>query len=165
VAGIAQQWRTGTGEPGGVFVLCDKPHCLTASPKTAAVSAVALPDRAPLQPQVKDVLLYTAHFGSGSAVLSPKERQGLQNALGRTQNAHIQVVGYTDATGSEDYNRGLAHQRAQAVRQHLITIGAQPASIVIEGRGSCCYTNTNTTPTGHAQNRRAEMRAVGEIPH
>jgi OOP family OmpA-OmpF porin len=63
---------------------------------------------------------------------------------------HAQVLGYTDASGNAASNQRMSEQRAQAVKNYLVTRhGIDPSRITTEGRGS-------QDSTGNAaQDRRA----------
>jgi outer membrane protein OmpA-like peptidoglycan-associated protein len=47
----------------------------------------------------------------------------------------INVVGYTDRIGSEEYNQRLSLHRAEAVKSYLITQGVPSGKILVEGKG------------------------------
>ena len=48
-----------------------------------------------------------------------------------------QVLGYTDASGNAAGNQRMSDQRAQAVKNYLVTRhGIDPSRITTEGRGS-----------------------------
>jgi outer membrane protein OmpA-like peptidoglycan-associated protein len=48
-----------------------------------------------------------------------------------------QVLGYTDPSGSPEGNQRISEQRAQAVKNYLVTRhGIDPGRITTEGRGS-----------------------------
>lgn len=47
----------------------------------------------------------------------------------------IQVLGFTDRMGSDEYNAALSTRRAETVRQYLIDLGLPAALIHAEGRG------------------------------
>lgn len=47
----------------------------------------------------------------------------------------ISIVGYTDSTGSSDYNRALSQRRADAVAQALERRGVNESELVTTWRG------------------------------
>ncbi|MDX3906509.1 MAG: OmpA family protein [Pigmentiphaga sp.] len=60
----------------------------------------------------------------------------------------IQIVGHSDRIGSEQINRRLSLQRAQAVRDYLIGRGLSPSGLSVDGRGSA-------EPVAQCQGNRA----------
>lgn len=48
---------------------------------------------------------------------------------------HTVIVGHTDSTGRESFNRQLSHQRAESVLQYLIHEGINPSNITAIGSG------------------------------
>ena len=76
--------------------------------------------------------------------------------LKQDPNLTAQVIGYTDNSGSDTANQTLSQQRAEAVKNYLVTRhGIDPARITTEGRGSADAVGDNTTAEGRRQNRRA----------
>ena len=74
----------------------------------------------------------------------------------------LQVEGYTDNIGSDDYNQKLSEQRASEVRQYLISQSVQDANITSAGFGKSKPVADNSTNAGRAQNRRVEMVVSGD---
>jgi outer membrane protein OmpA-like peptidoglycan-associated protein len=69
---------------------------------------------------------YLVYFGSNSMTLNDRARQVIKEAaanLSRLRYTRIEVIGYTDATGSPQYNIGLSVRRANAVKAELIHDG------------------------------------------
>ncbi len=95
------------------------------------------PPPAPAPPVEERV---TVNFTPGSARLSNIAKAKLDEvALRMRQDPDIRalVVGYTDASGSSDANQRMSEQRAEAVKNYLVTRhGIDPARIQTEGRGS-----------------------------
>ena len=75
----------------------------------------------------------------------------------------IEIVGHTDDVGDEDYNMKLSEQRAQSVRDHLVSNGVDPSKIVTTAMGESSPIASNSTPEGRAQNRRVQIRLLGRI--
>lgn len=75
-----------------------------------------------------------AHFAFDKATLRDQDKPALQSfAKTMTQyhpNALVTVEGFTDPAGSRGYNKKLGMERAQAVRQFLITTGGMSADHV-----------------------------------
>lgn len=99
-------------------------------------------------------------FASGKGTLEPGDYPSLQavaDFLKATPAARIALVGHTDASGSLAANIAVSKARASAVRQALITLGADGDRIEAEGVGYLSPRASNQTPEGRAQNRRVEV--------
>ena len=73
----------------------------------------------------------------------------------------IKITGYTDSTGAPDYNRQLSLRRAQAVRDHLVSLGADPSKMEVAGAGAANPVADNKTREGRTKNRRVEVEIAG----
>lgn len=69
----------------------------------------------------------------------------------------IQIYGYTDSTGSAEYNLNLSNQRAASVKTYLSGKGLSASRFVTTGLGIADPIATNDTPEGRSQNRRVEF--------
>jgi outer membrane protein OmpA-like peptidoglycan-associated protein len=68
------------------------------------------------------------------------------------------IVGHTDNTGTNEVNRKLSKDRADAVINELVTKYTVPGSqLLADGVGPLCPVATNKTEEGRARNRRVEM--------
>ena len=72
-------------------------------------------------------------------------------------DTNIQIYGYTDSTGSAEYNLKLSEQRAASVKTYLATKGISSARFNTSGLGIADPIATNDTPEGRSQNRRVEF--------
>lgn len=69
---------------------------------------------------------------------------------------HLRFVGWTDATGSDDYNRRLSENRARAVMQYFVSKGFDPEKLSSNGQGKS-FKYDNKTVHGRAMNRRVDI--------
>nr|MBS0019827.1 OmpA family protein [Gammaproteobacteria bacterium] len=69
----------------------------------------------------------------------------------------VQVMGHTDSTGSDDYNRRLSEQRAASVSQYFMGQGLASSRIQSTGRGELDPIASNDTFDGRQRNRRVEL--------
>lgn len=78
-------------------------------------------------------------------------------------DSKIEIVGYTDSTGDENYNLALSKKRAQSIARYLISKKIDKSRITTIGLGEtkAVASNTNADGTdnkeGRAQNRRTEI--------
>ena len=93
-------------------------------------------------------------FELGSTKLNqPTSKKAEILARARTASA-IEIVGYTDNTGSDAINKRIALARAQLVKDMLVRSGISPAIIKVREQAGVYYA-TNDTAEGRAANRRA----------
>ena len=99
-------------------------------------------------------------FDVGSAELSAQAMQtltDLNRVLKKYPKNRIVVQGFTDSTGSEEFNRKLSQQRAQAVYNFLVGSGLKTLSITYVGFGESNPIASNDTEEGRAKNRRVVL--------
>ena len=72
----------------------------------------------------------------------------------------LELEGYTDGRGSEQYNIGLSQRRAEAVERYLVSKNIPLFRIAIVGLGKENPVADNKTNDGRAQNRRVEVRVL-----
>ena len=104
-------------------------------------------------------------FKTGSFDLLSGARERLAKVSGIVlahPGLHLEVEGYTDSVGSEEYNQQLSEHRADAVRNYLVQQGISDSSIVARGMGESNPVASNDTPEGRQQNRRVELVLSGD---
>ena len=99
-------------------------------------------------------------FNSGSAALKPSFYKVL-NSVAIVVNEYnrtiVAVSGHTDSTGSDQVNRQLSQQRANAVSSYLRSQKVMAERLDAIGFGSANPIASNETATGREQNRRVEI--------
>lgn len=75
-------------------------------------------------------------------------------------NTNIVVYGYTDSSGSDEYNLKLSDQRAASVKSYLSSKGIAASRIETMGMGEADPIDTNETELGRSKNRRVEFAIV-----
>ena len=75
----------------------------------------------------------------------------------------MEIDGYTDSVGSDEYNQTLSEKRAASVRDYLVTSGVSMNSVVARGLGKADPVADNTTAAGRQKNRRVEMIVSGDV--
>ena len=83
--------------------------------------------------------------------------QKLADFLNDNPERKVIVEGYTDSTGSAEYNQRLSERRADAVRMALVKMGVDPQRIVSQGYGKEYPVASNSDSAGRAMNRRVEV--------
>ncbi len=74
----------------------------------------------------------------------------------------LEIDGYTDSVGSDEFNQTLSEQRAGSVRDFLAQQGVPATSITAKGFGMAQPVASNDTPEGRQQNRRVEIVVNGD---
>ena len=103
-------------------------------------------------------------FDTGKYTLKPEAREKLAKVSGillAYPNLKVQVEGYTDNVGGDQYNLTLSQQRGDAVRAYLVSQGVSPDNISSTGYGMSNPVADNATAAGRAQNRRVQMVVSG----
>lgn len=80
--------------------------------------------------------------------------------LKKYSNSTVMVSGYTDSTGSMEYNQNLSRNRAAAVAAYLQGQGVAANRFEILGMGPSNPIASNDTAAGRAQNRRVEIKII-----
>jgi len=81
----------------------------------------------------------------------------------RYPDGRIGIYGYTDSIGSKDYNKQLAEERANAVKQYLQQqTGLDMSRINTYAKGESNPVATNATPAGRQKNRRVDIVAQND---
>jgi len=114
-----------------------------------------------------DALLVTfpaqVTFSTDSSQIQPGFYRTLDDVsatLNRYPESYLDVVGHTDAVGSEAYNQQLSERRATAVANYFRSRGVEPARIAAYGMGEPQPIATNATAQGRQANRRVELRII-----
>lgn len=104
-------------------------------------------------------------FVEGSATLTQGATATLDVVANRLlrEPTLVEVQGHTSSTGSLEVNMKLSEQRAEAVRNHLISLGVPADSITAKGYGPTQPVASNDTPEGRRANQRVELRFLEEI--
>jgi outer membrane protein OmpA-like peptidoglycan-associated protein len=105
-------------------------------------------------------------FDTGKYTLRPGAREKLARVSGiilSHPGLKIEVEGHTDSVGSDAYNQTLSENRANTVRQYLVSNGIDPSNVTAKGFGETTPVASNDTAAGRQQNRRVELVVSGEI--
>jgi outer membrane protein OmpA-like peptidoglycan-associated protein len=104
-------------------------------------------------------------FDTGKYTLKTDTKISLAKVSGILQaypGLKVQVEGYTDSVGSENSNQKLSENRADAVRDFLVSQGVSMDNIAATGYGQSNPVADNATATGRAQNRRVQLVVSGD---
>jgi outer membrane protein OmpA-like peptidoglycan-associated protein len=150
----------------------------TAREEAARAQAATAALRAQLLQQLNEVLQTTdtprglvvnmadVLFESGKFALSTDAQLKLAKLSGIIQahpGLNLAIEGYTDNTGTPEFNLKLSQQRSDAVRAFLISQGLAPDTISSTGMGQASPVADNATAAGRKQNRRVEIIVSGSV--
>lgn len=111
----------------------------------------------------KTYTLRAVFFDTGKATLrkeSNKELDELVDFMKHQKTMQIEIAGYTDNVGTDEANIKLSQDRADAVRNYLVSKGVSADKVTAKGYGSSNPVATNDTPEGKQQNRRTEVHIL-----
>jgi outer membrane protein OmpA-like peptidoglycan-associated protein len=103
-------------------------------------------------------------FDFNKYTLKPEAREKLAKVSGILlgyPNLKLQVEGYTDNIGSEEYNQKLSEERADSVRTYLVSQSVTDSNVTAAGFGKSHPVADNSTSAGRAENRRVELVVSG----
>lgn len=72
----------------------------------------------------------------------------------------LEIQGYADSRGSDDYNVQLSARRAERVRAWLIEHGVAPERLRTAPEGASAFVEQGGTEDSHQQNRRVVFRVI-----
>ena len=104
-------------------------------------------------------------FKTGKATVLPTAREKLAKIAGilaTHKGLKIEADGFTDSTGTGSFNAKLSENRAQAVRDFLVSQGVPSEAIISRGFGQDHPIASNDTEAGRQENRRVELVVSGE---
>ena len=105
-------------------------------------------------------------FDTGKSELRPTAREALAKLSGIVLNYPsllLAIEGYTDSTGTAEFNQTLSEKRAGAVYDYLIAQGLAEKGLTSKGLGMNNPVADNKTAAGRQQNRRVEIVVSGEV--
>src|SRR5208282_521554 len=119
-----------------------------------------------------DSLTIHVNFNFDKSNIRKADDAELQKAIDfvrKYPGAKVELGGYTDSIGTEQYNQKLSERRAEAVKQYLIKEGAVDKTMIsARGYGKSSPIAPNKTkdgkdnPKGRAENRRVEILIISE---
>jgi hypothetical protein len=122
-------------------------------PASSAPAPVTAPAPAPARS-------YLVFFDWDKATLTTRAQQIVKEAAEnstKVQYTRIEVNGYTDTSGTPQYNQGLSIRRAQAVAAELVKDGVPKTAIAIQGFGETHLLVPTGAGVREPQNRRVEI--------
>ncbi|MCF0222920.1 MAG: OmpA family protein [Fibrobacter sp.] len=104
-------------------------------------------------------------FKAGSAELVPSSLKTLDDAIKGLKinpKAKVEVQGHTSSEGSLELNQKLSEDRANSVRDYMISNGIASERLTAVGYGPNQPKADNSTEAGRKANRRIELVVISE---
>jgi peptidoglycan-associated lipoprotein len=117
--------------------------------------------------QREEVTFEDVHFDFDRFNLRPDALKLLDDAVAKIQanpDIRVTIEGHADSIGTQQYNLALGERRANSAREYLISRGIPAARLQTVSYGEDRPIADNNTAQGRAQNRRAHLVVVMEIP-
>jgi outer membrane protein OmpA-like peptidoglycan-associated protein len=87
------------------------------------------------------------------------ELQRVANIV-RNQSIKVEISGHTDNVGDDQSNKVLSLQRANSVKDYLVSQGCDISLLSTTGFGETCPVSNNDTENGRSLNRRVELKFI-----
>lgn len=131
------------------------------APVVAAVAAPApAPAPAPKATQAPIAKSYLVFFDFDKSDITPEADRIIQQAATNAKSSaatSINLIGHTDAAGSEKYNQALSLRRANAVKAVLVKAGIPASEISVVGKGKSELLVPTKDGVREPQNRRVQI--------
>ncbi len=118
----------------------------------------------PIKEEVKKKIDFAAEhvlFATGSYKLLSSSNKGLNDVakiLQDNADLKLSIEGHTDNTGTPGKNQVLSENRANAVKNYLVSKGTDASRLTATGHGQNEPIADNKTAAGRQKNRRVEMK-------
>jgi outer membrane protein OmpA-like peptidoglycan-associated protein len=136
-----------------------------AAEETARLQAQVEQLKATQTPRGLVLTLGDVLFNTGRAELNPgagRKLDQLAQFLNQHPDRRIEIDGFTDSVGPDDYNQDLSQRRADAVKAALLSRGIDGSRITTQGFGKSFPVASNNDSGGRQLNRRVEVVIGGD---
>ena len=108
-------------------------------------------------PVIEPAAVYFVFFDFDSSVVTSAGQAIIDNVIADYEGGIVNVVGFTDTSGSPAYNQALSERRATSVAGSLVAGGISDANIVTSGLGETNLLVETLDGVREPSNRRAEI--------
>ncbi len=133
---------------------CPLPVMTPPPPPPAQTVIITEEDRRTVAEAIKDL-----QFETGKSTIRSSSYASLDRVADILvkKNFSLKLAGHTDNVGSDNNNMKLSKDRAESVKDYLVSKGANPSRIEATGYGETQPIESNKTAAGRAKNRRVEF--------
>lgn len=110
--------------------------------------------------ETKKISLDSVYFERASSVLKPESSGSLDaivDYLHENSTKKMKIIGHTDLTGTYEDNMVLSKERAESVKQYLVSKGVDPNRLSTDGKGPTQPMVQGTDEASSKKNRRTEF--------
>ena len=107
---------------------------------------------------------FLVFFDWDKSIVTPEAQAILDRAaeqFAATGQTSVALAGYTDTSGTADYNLRLSQRRADAVKAYMTTKGVPEAAMTAQGFGETNLLVQTADGVREPQNRRVEITFSG----
>lgn len=160
---IGVNYIFGKGEASELCARCGEGGGMTSAEKDRMRYNSKVIDRYILSIANDKLVLVGVNFAFDESALLPESYAVLDKAVKLMKDKpemKVEVSGYTDFVGSSDYNINLSMERANTVRDYMISKGIQEKRLTIVSSGQNNSAYDNKTVEGREMNRKVILRIV-----
>lgn len=150
-------------------VKAEGPLDLQSEIDNSLVAAEAAVDNLGENPDPRDVAralsIQVINFELDKAVIPEVNKPFLDRAANIIQevpNIELVIIGHTDNLASDAYNMELSRDRAESVKEYLVSKGVDASKLTTKGMGESDPIADNSTEQGRFRNRRIEFSVNDE---
>jgi len=121
------------------------------------------PEITPVEVAKLEELFKTVYFDSGKSDIKNNTSSTLDEAaaiMTKYTTAKFSISGFADSTGSVKRNLELTNERANTVKDYLVSKGVSSSNLTAKGYGEDMPIASNKTRSGRSKNRRVEVKLV-----
>ena len=148
----------------GMTVIAEGPLDLQGEIDNSLVASEAAISSLGENPDPRDVAralsLQVINFELDKALIPDVNKPYLDRAaeiIMQVPDMELMIIGHTDAQASNPYNMQLSQDRANAVKEYLVSKGVDGSKLSTKGMGETDPVATNATEQGRFRNRRIEF--------
>lgn len=153
----------------GMTVVAEGPLDLQNEIQNSLTASSAAMDNLGENPDPRDVAralsLQVINFELDKAFIPDVNKPLLDRAaklMAEVPDMKLMIIGHTDKTASNEYNMELSRDRAESVKEYLVSQGVDASKLMTKGMGEKDPIADNSTEQGRFRNRRIEFTVYDE---
>jgi outer membrane protein OmpA-like peptidoglycan-associated protein len=150
-------------------VTAEEPLDLQAEIDDSLTASQAAVDKLGENPDPRDVAralsLQVVNFAVDQEIIPDANKAILNRAveiMEQVPDMKLVIIGHTDKTADAAYNMKLSQERAQSIKDYMVSKGADASKLMTKGMGETDPIADNSTEQGRFRNRRIEFMVYDE---